>query len=124
MARTFTDSSDCSDSIVARCVRGFAGAIAVLAMVTSLHAAPALSGPSVVSLAQPVKFSGSGFSPNSAVTFAVRAPDGAEAHFSALVGADGSLSYSLVASQQGRYSLRVLNTAGAALSEVGFIAAP
>ena len=83
---------------------------------------PALSGPSMVQSAKTVEFSGSGFAPNSAVSVSIARAGGAEAHYSAVVGADGKLSYKTAAAAAGPHVLKVLDSSGKTLATVNFIA--
>ncbi len=94
-------------------------AILVLPLVLAAQAAsaaPALSGPSTARVAHAATFSGSGFAPNSAVSISVAASAGGEAHFSAVAAADGRLSYNLIPTVAGMYTLKVLDTSGKVLA--------
>ncbi len=86
--------------------------------------ASAWAGPSVVKVAETGLFSGRAFAPNSAVTVAVRGPDGSESHHSAVTSADGTLQYSFKPGAAGMYSLRVLNAAGRQISAATFNSVP
>lgn len=81
---------------------------------------PSLAGPSVVQTSSSVEFVGRGYAPNSSVSIAVKTPDGGEAHFSAVVAADGTLSYRAVPQTPGVHTLTVLDSAGRKLAAVDF----
>ena len=83
---------------------------------------PTFSGPSVVQSSKPADFSGSGFAPNSAVSVSIARAGGAEAHYGAVVGADGKLIYKATPTAAGPHVLKVLDSAGKALATVNFIA--
>lgn len=89
---------------------------ALAAVASSAWAAPSLSGPSVAGARTPAVFSGSRFAPNTAVTIAIRSPSGAEAHYGAMVDAQGRLEYRFVPREAGLHSLRVLDSGGRQLS--------
>ena len=82
------------------------------------------SGPSIVPLSKGAMFTGRGLSPNSAVSISIVAPGGAEATFSAVVAADGSLSYSLQPVAIGMHALKLMDSSGKVLSTLNFQAAP
>lgn len=100
-----------------RSLRAVALLVATSALLSVAHGAPSLSGPSMVKSAQQVVLSGSGFAANSAVSISVTNPSGVEAHYSAVTGADGKISYTLVPSAPGVYTVKVLSSGGATLSE-------
>lgn len=85
---------------------------------------PSFAGPSTARAAQAATFNGSGFAPNSAVSVSVTAAGGAEAHFGAVVRADGSLSHTLVPSVAGPHTLKVLDSSGKVLVTTFFHATP
>ena len=90
-----------------------------IASVTAARAdAPHFSGPSMARPAAPTTFSGKGFAANAAVTVMVLAPSGAAAGFSAVTSADGALSYTLVPSQEGAYTITVTDSGGQALAKL------
>lgn len=105
---------------VPRPLRLVACLIVTSAFLSLAHGAPALSGPSMVQSAQPVVLSGSGFAANSAVSISVTNPGGTEAHYSAVTGTDGRISYTVVPSALGMYTVKVLSSSGATLSETRF----
>ena len=113
----------------ARLVRTLCGpllaVIAALPLVAGAQSAtPSLAGPSTARVAQTSTFSGSGFAPNSAVSIAVTAPNATEAHYSAVAGSEGMLSYSLTPSAPGQYTLKVLDTSGRVLVSLNVQAVP
>lgn len=77
---------------------------------------PSFSGPSMTRPSSPTAFSGQGFVPNSAVTVMVKSPSGAAAGYGAVTAANGSLSYTLVPTQQGAYTVSVTNSSGQVLA--------
>lgn len=107
--------------------RPLAVAITVLPLLAdaqSASAAPSFSGPSTARVAQVSTFNGSGYALNGAVSISVTAPSAAEAHYSSVAGADGTLSYSLTPSAPGMYTLKVLDTSGKVLASLNVYAAP
>jgi len=78
------------------------------------------SGPSLVATAKGAEFTGRGFVPNAAVSISVRSPDGSEAHYSAVVAADGLLLYRVVPKSVGSHTVTVLDSSGKALSTTKF----
>ena len=100
-----------------RSFRSMAVLLATSALFSMAQGAPSFSGPSMVKAAQQVVLSGSGFAANSAVSISVTNPSGNEAHYSAVTGADGRISYTLVPSAPGVYTVKVLSSGGATLSE-------
>ena len=106
-------------------VVGIALCSAALAVVaTSAHAAPSLAGPSVASSKTAAVFSGTQFAPNTSVTIAIRAPSGAEAHYGAMVNAQGRLELRFQPKEAGMHSLRVLDSGGRQLSATNVSAMP
>lgn len=105
---------------VPRTFRSVAVLIATSAFLSLAHGAPALSGPSMVKASQQVVLNGTGFAVNSAVSISVTNPSGNEAHFSAVTGPDGRISYTVVPSAPGLYTVKVLSSGGVALSETRF----
>lgn len=105
-----------------------AGAVALAAAAlcgtTALAGSISWAGPSMVKVAEAGVFSGREFPPNLAVTIAVRAPDGSEAHYSAVTTADGTLEYSLKPAAAGSYSVRVLSASGKQISTATFNSMP
>lgn len=91
--------------------------VATSALFSVAQGAPSFSGPSMVKSAQQVVLSGSGFAANSAVSISVTSPSGIEAHYSAVTGADGRVNYTLVPTTPGVYTVKVLSSGGATLSE-------
>lgn len=83
-------------------------------------ATPSLAGPSLVMASKGAVFTGRGFAPNSAVSISLRSPAGVESHFSAVVAADGSISYRIDSKPVGTYSLKVLDTGGRVISTSNF----
>lgn len=79
-------------------------------------------GPSVARLAEGAEFGGRGFAPNSAVSISVTLPGGTEASYGAVVGADGTLKYTIAPSVAGNHTLKVLDSGGRQLASVIFIA--
>ncbi|HMC17494.1 MAG TPA: hypothetical protein VKI18_17795 [Albitalea sp.] len=110
----------------ARLARAITPPVVALAMSLPwlVQAAPTLAGPSVGKVSEAAVFSGSGYVANSAVSISVTLPGGAEATFSAVVAADGSLSYSVAPTDPGVHSLKVLDSGGNTLSSAMFIARP
>lgn len=96
--------------------------IVVLAgsLVSVAHGAPSLAGPSMVPASQAVVLNGSGFAANSAVSISVKSPSGTEAHYSAVIGPDGRISYTVQPYAPGTYTVKVLSSGGAPLSETRF----
>jgi hypothetical protein len=80
------------------------------------------SGPSVARLSEGAEFGGRGFSPSSAVSISVTLPSGAEASYGAVVGADGTLKYTIAPSVAGNHTLKVLDSGGRQLASLIFIA--
>ena len=104
-------------------LKPLAAALVALPLLASAQPSkPTLSGPSVVSSAKQVEFSGRGFAPNSAVSVSIARAGGAEAHFSAVVGADGSLSYKPTVGAAGPHVLKVLDSSGKVLATANFMA--
>lgn len=96
-------------------------AVAGLLMAAVATAAtPYFSGPSIAKLAAGATFSGKGFAPNAAVTVMVRAPNGAEAGFSAVAAADGSFTYKYMPTIAGVYAITVTDSSGKALAKAIF----
>ena len=81
-----------------------------------------IAGPSVVRPAEVAVFSGRGFAANAAVSISITTAAGAESVFSAVAGADGTLSYQLSPRAHGLHVLRVLDSSGQELAKVNFIA--
>lgn len=79
-----------------------------------------LAGPSMVNLSSSAVFQGSGLAPNSAVSVAITAPNGAESHFSAVADASGQLSYRVAPGSTGKYALKLLDSGGRLLSSTNF----
>ena len=98
------------------------GLICLPLVVSAQANKPVFSGPSVVQSAKTAEFSGSGFAPNSAVSFSIARAGGAEAHYSAVVGADGKLSYKASPAGAGPHVLKVLDSSGKTLASVNFVA--
>ena len=96
----------------------------LLAAGAPVQAGPAISGPSTARVAQNTVFSGAGFAPNTPLTVAVAAPGQVNAHFSAVAGADGNLSYTLIPHTAGRYSLKVIDGSGKVLTSTSVHAIP
>lgn len=90
--------------------------LAALPFAPAALAGPSIAGPSVAAVATTPALSGRGFAPNAAVTVAVRAPGGAEAHHGAVVAADGTLRYALPVTRAGGYTVRVLDSGGRELA--------
>lgn len=90
---------------------------ALILAAAAMAASPYFSGPSVAKPAAATKFDGKGFAPNSAVTVVVTSPSGATTSVGAVTGADGALSYTLVPSQTGAYSITVADSGGRALAK-------
>lgn len=82
--------------------------------------APSFAGPSMIELAKAAVFIGQGFKPNASVSIALRTPAGVESQFSAVVAADGSLSYRVQPQTAGVYSLTVLDSGGKTLASTNF----
>jgi hypothetical protein len=97
-----------------------AGVFALVQLVPVSHAqssAPTLNGPSTAAAEQTVTFSGRGYAPNTAITIAVVQPGGLETHFSGMVAADGTVSYTLKPASAGLHALKVLNSGGVVLAK-------
>lgn len=73
------------------------------------------SGPSIARAGAEQVFSGAKFKPNLPVTIMVKAPDGQESGYSAVTGADGSLTHAVLPDRRGLYLLRVLDATGAVI---------
>lgn len=99
-----------------------AAAITLPLLIGSAQAAePSFTGPSMLQANKAAAFVGRGFVPNAPVSIALRNPHGAEAHFAAVVGADGSLSYRVQPRGPGNYTVTVLASSGKVLSTASFI---
>jgi hypothetical protein len=100
---------------ITRPVAAMAACLPLLAM-----AAPTLTGPSVAKVSEAAVFSGSGYVANSAVSISVTQPGGTEAQYSAVVAADGTLSYGVAPAGPGVHTLKVLDSGGATLTTTIF----
>lgn len=96
----------------------------LLLCAAAFAAQPFFSGPSVAKIATEASFSGSGFTPNAAVTVMVKAPSGQASGYSAVVAADGSFSYRITPQSGGAYTLTVTDSSGKALASAVFSALP
>jgi hypothetical protein len=96
----------------------------LLLCAAAFAAQPFFSGPSVAKIATEATFSGSGFTPNAAVTVMVKAPSGQASGYSAVVAADGSFSYRITPQSGGAYTLTVTDSSGKALASAVFSALP
>jgi hypothetical protein len=74
----------------------------------------------LVTTAKGADFTGRGFVPNAAVSISIRPPDGSEAHYSAVVAADGLLIYRVLPKSVGTHTVTVLDSSGKALSATKF----
>jgi hypothetical protein len=83
--------------------------------------APSLAGPSLVQSTKGAVFAGRGFKPNTAVSIALQTPHGVESHLSAMVSADGKVSYHLPVGMPGQHKLSVLDSSGKPLASTNFI---
>lgn len=81
---------------------------------------PSLSGPSMARAAEVAEFNGRGFTPNAAVSIAIRAPGGAESVYGAVAGADGSLTYRLTPAAAGAYQIKVTDSGGRVIASATF----
>lgn len=73
------------------------------------------SGPSIARVGAEQVFTGGKFKPNLPVTVMVKAPGGQESGYSAVTGADGSLSHAVLPDRRGLYQLKVMDAAGVLL---------
>jgi hypothetical protein len=79
-----------------------------------------ISGPSVARAGSTVTLSAKSLPANAAVSLAVTQPSGREAHYSAVAGADGTLSVTIKSGEAGAYRVRVLDSGGRELSATTF----
>jgi hypothetical protein len=89
----------------------------VLLALGAWAATPHFSGPSVGKPAVASKFDGKGFQPNAAVTVVVSAPGGGSTSISAVTSPEGGLSYTLMPSQAGAYTVSVTDSGGKTLAK-------
>lgn len=106
-------------------VRGALLAVALALPITvgAQFYTPVLSGPSTARIAETATFTGSWFAPNISLTIAVVAPNGTEAHFVVMTSPEGSMSHALTPTLAGKYTLKVLDSAGAVLTQADVFAA-
>ena len=98
-----------------RPVVAMAACLPLLAM-----AAPSLTGPSMAKVSEAAVFSGNGYLANSAISVLVTEPGGSEAQYSAVIAADGTLSYRVAPARPGVHTLKVLDSGGATLTTTIF----
>jgi hypothetical protein len=91
------------------------------AQVISKAPAPSLAGPSLVQASKGAVFEGRGYKPNTAVSIALKVPNGVESQLSVMVSAEGTVSYRLPSGMAGQYKLSVLDTSGKALASTNFM---
>jgi hypothetical protein len=107
--------------VVCRVTRPLILTLAVLPLLASAQKViSSFSGPSLVAKAKGAEFTGRGFVPNAAVSISIRSPDGSEAHYSAVVAADGQLLYRVLPKSVGNHIVTVLDSSGKALSTTKF----
>ena len=97
---------------------------AFLASAGAMADGPYVSGPSIAKLSQAVTFIGRSFAPNLPITVMLTRPNGTASAFGAVTAADGSFSYTLVASQQGQHDIKVADSSGRALASATLAALP
>lgn len=105
--------------VVAHGVTGYClvGFTAAALMATASAETPHFSGPSMTRPAAPTVFAGKGFAASAAVTVMVKAPSGGAAGFSAVTTPDGALSYTLVPTEQGAYTITITSSGGQTLAK-------
>ncbi len=107
--------------VLCRITRPLVLTLAVLPFLASAQKViSSFSGPSLVTTAKGAEFTGRGFVPNAAVSISIRPPDGSEAHYSAVVAADGLLIYRVLPKSVGTHTVTVLDSSGKALSATKF----
>lgn len=89
-------------------------------MSVAQQAPVSLAGPSSVRIPSKAVFHGAGLAPNSAVSVAVLLPNGVESHYSAVVDAEGKLTYSLAPASAGMHTLKVLDSGGRVIGSTVF----
>lgn len=97
--------------------------LALMACATAMASAgaqqppAALSGPSVIKVAEPATVHGNGLPANTAVTVVVTAPGGAKASFGAVTDPQGRVAHRVAAHASGRWEVAVHSSAGALLAK-------
>lgn len=84
------------------------------------HAGPSLSGPSVVSIREPVVFRGGSFVPNTAIKVVVTDPKGNKQSQTIVIPADGAFSQDVAITTSGAYEVKAVDDAGNTLTSAHF----
>lgn len=87
-------------------------------------AAPVISGPSLTTSAAPAAFVGTGFAANTSVTLTIKAPSGNSSAYSAVTNDSGEVSYTLVPTERGAYTITVSDSGGRSLTSATVAALP
>ena len=81
--------------------------VAVLGWATSVVAAPFANVSSTAQVGRPVTVTGGGFAPGALINLRVRGPGSAVTAAAVVAGADGSISYTLVAAANGAHVVQL-----------------
>ena len=96
-------------------------AVAALAFSTTAYAAPYANVASVTQVGRPLTIAGGGFEPGALVNLRVLGPGNAVTMAAVVAGADGSISHTLVTTNDGTYVVQLSHPDGrAAVSAIKF----
>lgn len=87
-------------------------AVATALFSGAVWAAPFASVPSIARVGQQVAVAGGGFAPGTVITARIQGPNQAVAMAAAAVAADGTLTISIVAGQQGAHVIELVDASG------------